>query len=139
HAMSTLFPYTTLFRSYHGAKLRHYQDLIDSCITKETSILFSDARTGNLAFDEYHVLNMLNVKYIVFGQQRDNMFVNPAANGSAWFVQNVITVNSPTEELKQVCDADTKTTAVIDVSKFTVKTSPSAVSRTIKIITHSPH
>lgn len=124
---------------YHGAKLRRYQDLIDSCITKETAELFNSARTGSLEFEAFHVLNMLNVKYIVYGQQRGNMFENPDANGSAWFVQNLAKVNTPTEELQQVCDVDTKTTAVIDVSKFNVGVSPSADTGTIRLVAHEPN
>jgi hypothetical protein len=106
---------------YHGAKLRRYQDLYDSCISKETQRLYSDAQTGQLDFKKYGVLNMLNAKYIVYGQEVGSIIRNPNANGAAWFVKEVLTVNSPTEELKKVEAVNTKTTAVIDGSKFKIQ------------------
>ncbi|HEY5690399.1 MAG TPA: hypothetical protein VIS49_02995, partial [Cyclobacteriaceae bacterium] len=50
---------------YHGAKMRRYQDLYDSCLSKETNEFINDAQTGGLQFANYGVLNMLNTKYIV--------------------------------------------------------------------------
>ncbi len=106
---------------YHGAKLRRYQDLYDSCLGNETNELISDAQSGALDFDKYGVLNMLNTKYIVFGPDRENIIPNPSANGNAWFVRQVVDVNSPTEELSKVREVDTRDLAVIDNSKFKVQ------------------
>src|SRR6185295_4843078 len=72
---------------YHGAKIRRYQDLYDSCIAKETQQLVTDAQSGQLDFKKYGVLDMLNTKYIVYGPGRDNIILNDAANGPAWFVR----------------------------------------------------
>ncbi len=105
---------------YHGAKMRRYQDLYDSCLEKETNEFINDAQTGGLQFSNYGVLNMLNTKYIVFGPDKTNIIQNPAANGSAWFVREVVKANSPSEELGKVCALDTRTTAVIDQSKFDI-------------------
>jgi hypothetical protein len=105
---------------YSGAKMRRYQDFYDSCISVQTRQLITDFQQRSVNLDSYHAFNMLNVKYIMYGQGRDNIIVNPAANGGAWFVRSVIKVNSPAEELKTTCSTDTKTTAVIDVSKFQV-------------------
>jgi hypothetical protein len=99
---------------YHGAKLRRYQDLYDSCILAETQILYADAQAGKLDFRKYHVLNMLNAKYVVYGPEVGNIISNPYANGAAWFAKEVLAVNSPTEELKKVAEVDTKLIAVID-------------------------
>lgn len=106
---------------YHGAKMRRYQDLYDSCMGKETNEFIRDAQSGQLHFDQYGVLNMLNTKYIMFGPDKNNIISNPAANGNAWFVKNMVIVNSPAEELAKVCEIDTRTTAVIDHSKFKIK------------------
>ncbi|MEQ9593080.1 MAG: YfhO family protein, partial [Cyclobacteriaceae bacterium] len=106
---------------YHGAKLRRYQDLYDSCLANETNELISDAQSGALDFDKYGILNMLNTKYIVFGPDKENIIPNPSANGNAWFVRQVVDVNSPTEELSKVCEIDTRDLAVIDNSKFKVQ------------------
>ncbi|MFY8036684.1 MAG: YfhO family protein, partial [Cyclobacteriaceae bacterium] len=103
---------------YHGAKLRRYQDLYDSCLLKETNQLYKDAQQGSLDFTKYGVINMLNTKYVVYGPEAANVIPNPNANGAAWFVKEVVPVNSPTEELKKTETIDTKQTAVIDQSKF---------------------
>lgn len=106
---------------YHGAKLRRYQELYDSCLAIETNEFITDAQAGNLQLANYGVLNMLNTRYIVFGPDKNNIIPNAEANGNAWFVGEVITVNSPSEELARVCEINTRTTAVIDNSKFQVQ------------------
>lgn len=105
---------------YHGAKIRRYQDLYDSCLSEETNEFITDAQAGHLQFENYGVLNMLNTKYIMFGPDKGNIIPNPAANGNAWFVSKIINVSSPAEELDKVCEVDTRTTAVVDNSKFKV-------------------
>lgn len=106
---------------YHGAKMRRYQDLYDSVISVETRELFGEAQQGKLDFKKYGALNMLNIKYIVYGPEKNAIIPNFSANGPAWFVSQVINVNSPTEELKKVGEVNTKEVAVIDNSKFKVE------------------
>jgi hypothetical protein len=105
---------------YHGAKMKRYQDLLDSCLYRETAEFVRDAQAGQIRFGNYGILNMLNTKYVMFGQQRNNILLNDSALGNAWFVQNVEKVNSPAEELAVLCETDTRTTAVVDVSRFQV-------------------
>ncbi|MGB0918597.1 MAG: hypothetical protein ACPGU4_13470, partial [Flavobacteriales bacterium] len=70
---------------YHGAKLKRYQELIDSCISKT-----------NLA-----VLNMLNTKYFITPGSDGQPMVraNPLASGNAWFVEDLAVVENADEEL----------------------------------------
>lgn len=103
---------------YHGAKIRRYQDLYDSCLFRETQQLIEDVQGGKLDFTGYGIINMLNVKYLTYGPDRNNIIPNPESNGSAWFVKEIVKVNSPTEELAKICEVNTKTQAVLDVSKF---------------------
>jgi hypothetical protein len=103
---------------YHGAKLRRYQDLYDSCLLKETKQLYADAQSGQLDFKKFGVLNMLNTKYVVYGAEAGNVIPNPYANGAAWFVKEIMIVNSPTEELKKAGEADTKSVAVMNGFKL---------------------
>lgn len=102
---------------YHGAKLRRYQDLYDSCIVRERQQLFVDAQQGQINFSKYGVLNMLNTKYVVYGEEANNVIPNTSANGPAWFVSQVALVNSPNEEIKKLREIDTRATAVVDQSK----------------------
>lgn len=101
---------------YHGAKLRRYQDLFDSCLYRQTQVLYEDLQAGQIVPEHYGAMNMLNVKYFTYGPEQ--VFSNPAPNGSAWFVKELVPVNTPAEELSAVCDIDTRAQAVIDVSKF---------------------
>ncbi len=124
---------------YHGVKLRRYQDLYDSCMFRETIDFIQDASSGKLDFGKYGIVNMLNTKYFVYGPGRDNIIPNEGALGNAWFVPEVITVNSPTEELKKVCEIDTRKTAVVDGSKFQVADFKFDSSSTIKIVEYKPN
>ncbi len=103
---------------YHGAKLKRYQDLYDSCIMPETERLINDAQTTGLNFTTYPVLNMLNARYFVYGAEAGNTIQNPAALGPAWFVNEIRTVASPAEELAAVKALTPATVAVVDASKF---------------------
>lgn len=105
---------------YHGAKIRRYQDLIDYCLQSELQSAYEKLRGQSLDFSGLQVLNMLNTTYMYAGGQRNTVFPNQSANGPAWFVSDVIVVNSPDEEVAQVCSIDTKQQAIIDQSKFQV-------------------
>jgi hypothetical protein len=83
---------------YHAAKMGRYQELFDYQIAK-----------NNMG-----ALNMLNTKYFIVGANQ--VQVNPDANGNAWFVHEVIKVNSADEEMKALDNLKTKQAAVIDVS-----------------------
>ncbi len=89
---------------YHAAKPAKMQDLFDFHIYN-----------GNL-----NVLNMLNVKYIYQKDQEGRTYpaLNNDTNGNAWFVENLKRVNSSDEAIASLKDTDTKTTAIINVSKF---------------------
>lgn len=125
---------------YHGAKLRRYQDLVDSCVSKETEEMINGLRQGSGDFSTLGVLNMLNVKYVTYGGEAASVIPNIRANGPAWFVREVKLVNSPTEELAAVCDIDTRNIAVIDQSKFKIA-SPVAYdsTSTLKLTTQKPN
>lgn len=117
---------------YHGAKLKRYQDFYDSCLLKQSQAMIRDANQGQLDFNKYSSLNLLNVRYIVFGPQRTNIIPNTRANGAAWFPSNVVKVNSPTEELEKTCSLDSRT-AVVDASNFPDAPSSSDSSGTIAL------
>jgi hypothetical protein len=123
---------------YHGAKLRRYQDFYDSCLLKETQQLYQDAQAGNLDFRKYGGLNMLNAKYVVYGAEAENVIPNPVANGPAWFVKEVVEVNSPTEELKKTGEVNTRTAAVVDHSKFKVSDFQFDSLSTVNLIDFKP-
>ena len=90
--------YHNSLTGYHAAKLKHMDDLLNFHVYK----------------NNINVLNMLNTKYII-AEDKDGVFnyVNPDANGNAWFVSNIKTVDSANEEIQILDSLDTKTSAVI--------------------------
>ncbi len=88
---------------YHAAKLRLYQDLIETQLSKNPM---------NMA-----VLNMLDTKYFLIPDQQGaniNVQKNDSAMGAAWFVKQIQTVNGPVEEIKALDKFDPAQTAFID-------------------------
>ena len=123
---------------YHGAILRRYQDILDSCLYADMGKLSNDAQTGKLNFPNYSTLNMLNCKYIIYGDEPNSFILNEGAAGPAWFVQNVVSVGSPAEELAKIQEIDTRKTAVIDASKFTAPAFQYDSASTITNLSHTP-
>jgi hypothetical protein len=123
---------------YHGAKLRRYQDLYDSCLSNQTVALIQGIRAGDLNFRPYGVINMLNIKYMMYGQQANQIIPNEQANGPAWFVRDVKKTSSPAEELAALCETDTKVTAVVNTAAVTVPEFGYDSAATISIVTHKP-
>lgn len=105
---------------YHGAKIRRYQDLIDYCLSNEVQEAIGTLQSQSLDFSDLNILNMLNTTHFYAGQQRNGVFNNASANGASWIVNEVIAVNSPDEEVSNVCSIDTKTQALIDQTKFSI-------------------
>lgn len=105
---------------YHGAKIRRYQDLYDSCLFPEMRELAQDAGQRKIDFRNYGVIDMLNIKYVVYGEGVSDIINNPYPAGSAWFAKEVKKVNTPLEELQTIGEVDTHSTAVVDQSKFNI-------------------
>lgn len=100
---------TSYFKSsiggYHAVRLRRYDDLLNEYISKVDSV-----KTPK-------ILNLLNTKYMVFGNPQEPQVVpNPSANGNAWFVSDLMFVNTPDEEIKSIGEIDSKKTAVINIA-----------------------
>ncbi|MDX2283249.1 MAG: hypothetical protein NW241_03770 [Bacteroidia bacterium] len=108
---------------YHAAKLRRYQDVIDSLIRPE--ILRIDAAFKNQPTDSsiqatfagLTALKMLNMRYLIYNPERPPL-QNASALGDAWFVESIRKVNSPNEEIDALRQIDPRREAVVDVSRF---------------------
>ena len=103
---------------YSPAKLQRYQDLIERNITREMGVLAAQIN-GKQTIDEAQdaivfcpVLSMLNTKYIVIGAN-----IPPLENvfrlGNAWFVNEIVTVENPNEEIATLAIVNPATTAVV--------------------------
>jgi hypothetical protein len=104
---------------YHGAKLRRYNDLIDSAIYPEInkfSIVAKNAKTledFKPGLAELNALNMLNTKYIIINPNIAPL-VNQNALGNAWFVESPIIVDNANEELSGINTINPSRQAVIN-------------------------
>ncbi len=105
---------------YHAAKPKRIQDLFEF----------------HLYNNNVEVLNMLNTKYIIQEDEEGRSFpaVNPDANGPAWFIQELIPVNSEDEEIKALNEINTKTTAVYNAKKYKVEREAYAKDTTAKVL-----
>lgn len=103
---------------YHAAKLRLYQDLIETQLSKNPP---------NMA-----VLNMLDTKYFLIpdpqGSGAVNVQKNDSALGAAWFVKQIVPVNGPVEEIKALDNFNPVQTAFIDKNQNAATTQPTADS-----------
>jgi hypothetical protein len=100
---------------YHGAKLRRYQDLIDSCIFQELSHVFRGINNRNIAaFYQTPVLNMLNTKYYIADNSSHGVLPNPGRMGNAWFVEEFHLLANPDEEIQALKNFDPEKTAFIE-------------------------
>lgn len=107
---------------YHGAKLKKYDELISFHLFKEINLFYS-GMNGSLGSDSatnallarLPVLNMLNTKYFILPTRSDEAaaFANPQANGNAWLVKEIKTVNSADSEIVGLYHLDTKTQALV--------------------------
>ena len=105
---------------YHGAKIRRYNELIDSSLYPEITKIGSIARQAKTLEDIQPVmagliaLNMLNTKYIIL-QPNIPPLVNPNALGNAWFADMPLIVANPNEEISSINKFNPAKQAVIDI------------------------
>lgn len=68
------------------------------------------------------VVNMLNVKYLIQTNEKGQQIAihNTQANGNAWFIQELKTVNSADAEMKALDKLNTKEYAVLNAKDFSV-------------------
>ncbi len=107
---------------YHGAKLKKYAELIEFHIDKEINHFYKNANkafsndsTREALLASLNVINMLNTRYIILpgGEGTEALAVkNGQANGNAWFVKNIKTVNSADSEIVGLYHINTKTQAI---------------------------
>ena len=111
---------------YHGAKLKRYQELIDSALYRELGLFETAFRSAEQArtiddlvpyllpvFDRTTALNMLNAKYIIIDPNAPPL-TNPKALGNVWFVEKPVIVENTIAELAAIRQIDPSAEAAID-------------------------
>lgn len=86
---------------YSPVKLRRYQDIIDFYLSNNGINL--------------NVLNMLNTRYVILPTESGSVVQrNPEALGNAWFVDSLLWVNTPDEEISALANFNPANMAVIE-------------------------
>ena len=123
---------------YHAAKLRRYSEFYDSCLVADTQKFVDQARRGNTGFGNLNAFNLLNIKYVAIGPQREDVLRNPSAFGNAWFVSDLVKTADATSELSKTCAVNTRTTAVIDTTKFSPGEISADTAATVRLAEMTP-
>ncbi len=110
---------------YHAAKLRRYQEMIETYIAPEMQQMQKAAdelseENGWVVLNDkrniFPVINMLNAKYFILplGQGQPTPVLNKSAMGNGWFVDKVTYVANANEEIAKVGKLDLRHEAVAD-------------------------
>ncbi len=106
---------------YHAAKLRRYQELIESQLQPEMMTLMQAAAEAGGRLDSvrgdslYPMLNMLNMRYVIMPTQGGQTvpLQNPWALGNAWYARQVRLADDADMELTSLSSIDEPRTAII--------------------------
>ncbi len=107
----------SMLGGYHAAKLNRYEDIIRNALAPVYDPGFNPASPRNSAdAAAMRVASMLNAKYIITSDPERPLILNPGAQGNAWFVDRVESVDGARAEMDATLAADLRTTAVADRS-----------------------
>ncbi len=103
---------------YHGAKMRRYQDIIETGMMTDINALFAAAQSQNYAVVDSalartNVLNMVNTKYIILNPETQPI-MNRHARGNAWFVNNIRVVENADADVAALSEIDLISEATLD-------------------------
>jgi len=132
-----------LIGGYHGAKMARYQEMIEKHFTIEVEKLIADVnKSGMLNYNLSPTLNMVNTKYIVAGNDVNGVIQNQGSFGNSWFINSVVWVKNPDEEINTLSQHNLRNSVVIDEKfKEMVKSdnySPDSLSE-IKLTDYKPN
>ena len=130
---------------YHAVKLQRYQDIIENCLHFELK---------NRVPINWNVVNMLNVKYIVFGQKlplenlrfsfydrnsKLSIYENLEKLPRAWFVKNIEIIKDKKDIWKRLNQTEFKPveTAIVEVEIGNVKISQNTKVKLLKFDIHN--
>lgn len=105
---------------YHAAKLRRYNELIETCLKTEMQDVFQEIANAGGDMEQvdpskFHALNMLNTRYFILPTKEGELpLENPYALGNAWFVKEVSYVANADEELDMTTSCNPHITAVVN-------------------------
>ena len=135
---------------YSPAKLQRYQDLIEHYLTGEINGLYKQLNEAE-SMEEVAawmaegtpVLNALNTRYVILSGDYPPL-VNENALGAAWFVDSVVEVDSPEEEIDLLGEVDLASEAILEMASQDVAVIPDLIGDpseedSIELLTYSPN
>ncbi len=132
---------------YHGAKLKRYQELIDSSLSRDLSLIMTVGNSAKsiddfaAAFNSTPALNMLNTRYVIFNPEAPPL-ENKNALGNAWFTENPVLAENANEEISMTNRSDPAKQAVINNSfkdLITKSSYPVSPVDTIALLSYEPN
>ncbi|HZK61811.1 MAG TPA: YfhO family protein, partial [Anaerovoracaceae bacterium] len=131
---------------YHGAKLKRYQELIDTSLINNIKLIQtvgSNAKSleeFQSVFYSTYILNMLNVKYVIYNPDAPPL-VNRNALGNAWFVEKPVMVANANKEISAINFFDPSEEAIVDNAfkdQITKPLFPVMENEKIELISYQP-
>ena len=132
---------------YHGAKLKRYQELIDSSLIRDINLFIGAANNATSPEDlmpvltRTSVLNMLNTKYIIHNPEAPPI-INPNSLGNVWFVEKPVLVANANEEIMSLKTSDPTREAVIDkvfTDLISASSYPVSEGDKIELVSYQPN
>lgn len=102
---------------YSAVRPRRMDQLFNYIVDPQIQDMIETINPEEMALGkEFPVLNLLNIKYMILqaGEGQSVPITNPYANGGAWFVKDLKTVNTADEELLALDKLDSKNEAVVN-------------------------
>ncbi|MCM1033267.1 MAG: hypothetical protein NC405_05865 [Odoribacter sp.] len=142
---------------YHAAKLNRYEDLIQRQLgyvtqtgyfpeLREDSVRASYPEESRAMVDKlaavYRILDMLNTRYIITGEQDSPLAINPSALGNAWLVSDIKYVENADAEMQALETLDPSREAVADARFATILGNAGGSlmpGDTIKLVSYTPN
>jgi hypothetical protein len=131
---------------YHGAKMRRYQDLIETGLTEDINALFGALQSQNLQTVDSTLagtsyLNMINTRYILINPETQPI-TNRHAAGNTWFVRQVRVVENADADVAALADMDITTEATLDAryeGKLEKRSFDPDPSASIELVEYQPN
>jgi len=103
---------------YHGAKMRLYQDIIETGLMDNINALYAAMQSQNYEIVDSvlahtNVLNMINTKYIILNPETQPID-NHHAMGNAWFVNRVKVVENADADVAALANIDLTSVLTLD-------------------------
>lgn len=128
---------------YHGAKMKRYQEFIDTALIPNINILAAGKSLEDVqnAFRNTYAFNMLNTRYVIVSPDAQPI-INDRALGNAWFVEKPVIVENANEEFSRLNLFDPAAEALIDKkfsSQVTGESFPESAGDTISLTSYLPN